>query len=226
MRIVVSFLLSLIIYISIIFLFISFIFKKQKKQEVLVHTAIVVRSKTIKNNIITPKKTITQKVKKTVAKKVNKKVTRGSRTNIETGGDVTFNDIFKNVKTNVPTTPVKLKKNSQMSRFKGIERIEKNLNKVKLLNINISYQTNSLNVKGEELNKIIEKISKVWYEISNIPGEYAKINIINNNGNISVVILSSNLDINKQKLLIDLIKNIKFDKNFDINILFQTKVNK
>ena len=224
MRLIVSFFLSVIIYFLIIVFFVFFLFKENKTQEVLVHTAIVPKTSSLKNNTkTTKKKTVFKQVKKTV-KKIEKPKKIGSKTNLETGGDVTFDDIFKNVKTNVPTTPVKLKK-SEMSRFKGIKRIEKNLKNVKLLNINISYQNKS-DIKKGDVDLIIAKISKVWYEISNIPGEYAKINVINNNGNIDVVILDSNLDRVKQLELINMIKQLKFDKNFNLNILFQTKVNK
>jgi len=224
MRLVISFFLSLIIYIAIVFLFLSFLLKKQQPQkEVLVHTAIIVNQK-IQNSIknVVPKKRIQKQTVKKVTKKTVKK--SGSKTNVAKGGDVSFNDIFKNVKANVPTTPVKLKK-SEMSRFKGLQRIEKNLKNVKLLNINISYQSNS-NTKKQDIDRVIAKISKVWYEISDIPGEYAKINVINNNGNVQVIILDSNLDDEKQIALINMIKSLKFEKNFNLNILFQTKVNK
>jgi hypothetical protein len=224
MRLVISFFLSLIIYIAIVFLFLSFLLKKQQPQkEVLVHTAIIVNQK-IQNSIknVVPKKRIQKQTVKKVTKKTVKK--SGSKTNVAKGGDVSFNDIFKNVKANVPTTPVKLKK-SEMSRFKGLQRIEKNLKNVKLLNINISYQSNS-NTKKQDIDRVIAKISKVWYEISDIPGEYAKINVINNNGNVQVIILDSNLNDEKQIALINMIKSLKFEKNFNLNILFQTKVNK
>jgi hypothetical protein len=227
MRLLVSFFLSLIIYSAIIYFFLFFVIPKNKKQEeVLIHTAIIPQKieKNINNN--KTKKTIknTTPVKKTQPKKVKK---IGSKTNIKKGGSVDFNDIFKNVKENIETTPVKLKKSDEMSRFKGIKRVEKLLKKVKNLNVNVEFENkSSTKITNEKINEIINKIGEIWYEISVIPGEYAKINVINQNGNVYVTILDSNLDLNKQEELVNRIKSLHFNENFDINILFQTKVNK
>ena len=138
-----------------------------------------------------------------------------------------FNDIFKNVKANVPTAPVHLKKQLVMSRFKG-NNILKNLSKVKAINVNISYETqnNNSNVKQNKINELINKIGQVWYQISNIPGEYAIIKIIVQNFQINAIILDSNLNKNEQEMLVNQIKQIKFDKNINLTVKFQTKVNK
>jgi len=232
MRLLVSFFLSLLIYSLIVFLFFKYILLVHKKpqKEVLVHTAIVQNS--VKYIPKQTPKPVKKKLKISKSKSVKKpqpikKIKRGSKTNITKGGEIDFNDIFKNVKENVDTTPVKLKKSEEMSRFKGLKRIEKLLKSVKNISVNISYENCSSNkLKEAEINQIIGKIAQVWNEISDIPGEYAKIYIINNNGSVSVVIFDSNLDENKQKALISLIKTLKFDKDFDLNILFQTKVNK
>jgi hypothetical protein len=228
MRLLISFFLSVFVYVLIILFFLSFLFKKNTQKEVLIHTAIVVNTKEKALLNKTPKKkTIKPKKRETKPKKIEKikKIKKiGSKTNVAKGGDVSFKDIFQNVKANVPTTPVKLQK-SQMSRFKGLKRIEKNLNNVKLLSVDISYQSNS-NSQKADIDEVIKKISDIWYQISDIPGEYAKINVINENGKVDVLILDSNLNQEKQVELVNLIKSLHFNKNFNVKILFQTKVNK
>ena len=227
MRLIISFFLSLIIYSAIIYFFLFFVIPKNKKQEeVLIHTAIIPQ-KIEKNINKKPKKTTirnTAPAKKAEPKKVKK---IGSKTNLKKGGDVDFKDIFKTVKENIETTPVKLKKSDEMSRFKGIKRVEKLLKKVKNLNVNVEFENKSSSkITNEKINEIINKIAEIWYEISVIPGEYAKINVVNKNGSVYVRVLDSNLDLKKQEELINRIKSLDFNENFDINILFQTKVNK
>ncbi len=232
MRLIISFLLSLILYMIIILFFIDFLKPLKSKPQVLIHTAIIV-PKTTKNknslkNTYSSQKT-KSKVKVKNAKVSPKKITKksGTKTNVKKGGSVSFNDIFKNVKTNVPTTPVKLKQSLEISRFKGLQRIENDLNKIKKLNINITFQNESKNTDNkEQINKIVAKIGEIWYKISNIPGEYAKIRVTKNGNNIDVVVLNSNLSEQQQNMLISLIKQMNFDTDFDIKILFQTKVNK
>ncbi len=214
MRLLISFFLSVFVYILIIVFFAFFLLKKdEQKKEVLIHTAIIpqIQKKSLK---------VQKKVKK-VEKKIKKKVKQGSKSNVEKGGDVSFEDIFKNVKASVPTTPVKLKK-SNMSRYKGIE---KTLNKVKLLNVDISYKNNSKN-DNVNVNEIIKKISEIWNLISDVPGEYAKIKVINRNGNIDVIVLDANINTRQQHRLINEIRRLNFNKDFDLDILFQTKVSK
>ncbi len=225
----VAFVLSLISY-GLVLLFFYFIFnrKPQKENIVYIHTAIVTKNfnlnqnRLIKRNVITHTKAA-KKIPK--PKKNTKKLKIGSKSSFTKGGNVNFNDIFKNVHYNISTKKVNLEKQNSMSRFKG--QIFKQLNKIKNININIniSYNTHS-NVSKGKINELINKIYEIWNNISFIPGEYAIIKFINNNGNINVLILDSNLNIDKQKELIEGIKNIKYNKNIDITIKFQTKVNK
>jgi len=225
MRFITSLLLTLIVYSSIlVFLYLILLPKTEKKQEVLIHTAIV-------NNITTPK--IKKQNKKTTFKKpsskpkiVKKVKKQGSKTALTKSGDVDFDDIFKAVKENVPTTPLKMKKTLEMSRFKGLSRVEKNLKKVQNLNVDVTINSSINNLKQKKIDEIINKIGQIWYEISDIAGEYAKIKVVSQNGSVKAFILESNLDKNKQNELISRIEKLNFDKNFDLNILFQTKVNK
>ena len=230
MRLLVSFFLSSFIYFCILFFFYKLFFNSETtSKEVLVHTAIntsLITSSSEKKEV---KRSIKKQIKKEVSKKTppKKKVKQGSKTSITKGGNVNFKDIFKNVRADVDTTPVKFAKFEEKSRFKGIEKIQKNLSKIKNINGDIQFQNNSSSkISDAEVDKIVNKIGKIWYEISDIPGEYAKINVISSGGRVKVIILDSNLDERKQKELISLIENMNFNKNFNLNILFQTKVNR
>ena len=219
MRFLVSLFLTLVFYFLILFFLYSIFFQKSvKKKEVLIHRAIIVPK-------IIKKKSIKQEVKKEVkVKKAPKKAKEGSKKNITTGGKVDFNDIFKNVNYSVPTKKVNIQKQSILSRYKA-NNILKRLKKVKNINVNISFKTSS-NLKKENLDKIVEKIGNVWYEISDIAGEYATIKFINKNGRVYVSILDTNLDPAKENILLERLKRIKFNKNIDLVIKFQTKASR
>lgn len=222
MRLIISFILSITIYFLILlFLYFALFKKPTPKQEVLIHTAIITPQiknfkKSIQNRIKSHPKVVKNTIKK--VKKV------GSKTNLSTGGKVNFNDIFKNVNYNIPTKKVELKKQAVLSRFRA-NNILKQLKKIKNINVNIAYNTTS-NVKKEKINELIKKIGEVWYEISNIPGEYATINFINKDGHVEVYILDTNLNNEKQNLLINKLQNISFNQNINLTVKFQTKVNK
>jgi hypothetical protein len=222
MRIFGSFLLALVVYFSILYFIFFFLFpKKEPKKEVLIHTAI------INSTNITPKKSQKKSIiqEQKVSKVVKKAKKIGSKKNITKGGEkISFDEIFKNVKANVKTTKLKQKKEDRMSRFRGLEKIEKKLKKLKTANVDITIDSSS-GKKGDN-DKIINKIGQVWYEVSDIAGEYAKIHVINKNGDVEVYILDSNLDSDKQEELVRKIEMLNFDKNFDLYIKFQTKVNK
>ncbi len=218
----VAFVLSLISYCLVLLFFYFILLHKQKNEEIVfVHTAVI--AQTFKHKHTQLKNKInSSNIKKNLTKKV-KKIKKGSKNSFTKGGNVNFNDIFKNVHYNIPTKKLNIAKQNDISRFKG--QILKQLSKVKNINVNISYKTSSGVSKGE-INELINKIYEIWNNISFIPGEYAIIKFINNNGNINVLILDSNLNIDKQKELILEIKNIKYNKNIEITIKFQTKVNK
>jgi hypothetical protein len=223
MRLFISFLLSLFLYLVIVFFFILILKKTEQKKEVLIHTAIVLPNKTksIVNNHTKKVDTLKKKsAKKT--KKVSKK-TQGSKSAFTKGGDVDINDIFKSVNYNIDTKKIHQKKNLQMSRFK---KIESSLKKVKLLKNVISYENSGGNISNKEIeNLIAKKLSPIWDLVSNIAGEYAKINIVFD-GKVEVKIIDSNLPQDKQNLLIEKIKSLTFDKPINITVKFITKANK
>jgi hypothetical protein len=224
MRVFISLVLSIFFYSVIVFLFLLIFNKSKPKKEVLIHTAIVLQNKTksIINNkakkfFLSAKKTFPEKIKQV------KKVKKGLVSAFTKGGDVDFKDIFKNVNYNVDTKKLHQKQNLNMSRFKGIE---KNLKNIKLIGSNISYINSGGNISNKEIEDIIiKKLSPIWDLVSDVIGEYAKINIIFD-GNVKVNIIESNLHEYKQKLLIEKIKNLKFDKKFNITVKFITKANK
>jgi len=227
MRILISLLLTLILYSSIVFFFLLIFHKPKKEKEVLIHTAIIIpaKKKSVVNKSV--KKNINQEIKKKIEKsekKIVKKVRKGSKSAVTKGGeDIQFNDIFKNVKYNIDTTKIKQKSQLNISRFKGIEQ---NLKKVKMLN-NISFIQNEGSLNKQEINELlVKKLSPVWNEVSNIAGEYAKINIVFDGKNVKVYIIDSNLSVNKQQELIEKIGNLHFNKRFNITVKFITKVNK
>jgi hypothetical protein len=225
MRVFISLMLSLFFYSIIVFFFLLIFNKPKSKKEILIHTAIILPNKTktlINHKAKVKKSTISKKesIKKT---KVAKKIKKGSISAFTKGGDVNFNDIFKNVNYNIDTKKLHKMKQLDMSRFKGIE---KNLKKVKLINFDVSYVNTEGSVSNKDIENIIaKKLSPIWDLVSNIAGEYAKINIIFD-GNVRVKIIDSNLPQYKQTLLIEKIKKLNFDKNFNITVKFITKVNK
>jgi hypothetical protein len=226
MRILISFCLAFISYILILFFFfLIFNFNNTfKRKEVLIHTAII--SKNIVTNHNSKKaKLITHNKDSAVStiKHIVRK--RGSKNAFTKGGnDIKFDDIFKRVDYNIDTKKLVLKKQLDMSRFKGIE---KNLRKVKFINMNVSYINKTGNISDKDINDIIvKKLSPIWNSISDVIGEYAKLNIISDKGLVKVVIINTNLSETKQNLLVNEIKKLRFNKSFNIIVKFITKANK
>jgi len=224
MRLLVSFFLTVVIYAAIVFFFLFFIFQKpEPEKKVYVHTAIIAKKAKINSTAVKKqdlKKSTVSKIKKT-EKKIKK---HGSKSDMTHGGDdIGFNDIFKNVDYNVDTEKIKQKKQLDLSRFKGIER---NLKKIKKISVKVNFVQNSKQkLSKEEIDDIIsQKLYSIWYDVSQLPVDYAKIEIINENGNVVAKILESNLPEDKQLQLVNEIEKVKFDKNFNITVLFQSKV--
>ena len=189
-----------------------YLFYKKPQKKVFIHTAI-----------IAPEESKINRIKKVVKKKIPKKnVKKGSKSSITKSGDIDFNDIFKNVNYNVKTDKVKLKKNDSISRLKGIKQELKNL---KINELKFKVADKKVGKKNLQ-NEVLLKLQKVWNEISDIVGEYAKIRVNVLNNRIEVVVLKTNLSLEKQKELISKIEALKFKKNFSLLVTFQTKVNK
>jgi len=221
-----SFFLTLIFYFTTGVAIYSFLVPKAKKEEkkIYVHTAIIAKkAKVIKKGAKKTTKitqTSTKKVEKVSKKEPQKK---GSKTNITKGGEkIAFNDIFENVDYNIPTKKVVLKAQTDMSRLKGIES---NLKSLKTFDINL-VQNSGERLTDKEYSEIEYKLYNIWDSISNSLMDYAKVIIKNINGQIYVTILDSNLGLDKQNELIERIEKEKFNKNFDVTVLFQSKKEK
>jgi len=219
-----SFFLTVVVYLLII-VFLFFLVPKEQKEEkkAYVHTAIIAKkAEVIKKGAKKTTKIIqtsTKKVEKTAKKEPQKK---GSKTNITKGGEkIEFNDIFENVNYNVKTKKVVLKAQSDMSRLKGVERNLKNL-KTFSNSINL-IQNSGEKLTDKEYSEIEYKLYNIWYNVSTLPIDYAKVIIKNINGKIYVTILGSNLDLDKQNELIKKIEKEKFNKEFELTVLFQSK---
>ncbi len=207
-----SFLLSLTISTAMLGGLFIYIFYKKPQKKVFIHTAIIAIEKSNINRV--------KKLKKKYKKPRNKK--KGSKSSITKKGDIDIKDIFKNVDYNVETEKVKLKENDAVSRLKGIE---KELNNLKTSEIKFKL-SNKRTGKSSVQNEILLKLQNIWNEISDIVGEYAKIRVNVINKNVEVIILKSNLSLQKQQELIYKIKSVKFKKDFSLLVTFQTKVNK
>jgi len=207
-----SFLLSLTISTAMLGGLFIYIFYKKPQKKVFIHTAIIAIEKSNINRV--------KKLKKKFKKPRNKK--KGSKSSITKRGDIDIKDIFKNVDYNVETEKVKLKENDAVSRLKGIE---KELNNLKTSEIKFKL-SNKRTGKNSVQNEILLKLQNIWNEISDIVGEYAKIRVNVINKNVEVIILKSNLSLQKQQELIYKIKSVKFKKDFSLLVTFQTKVNK
>jgi len=207
-----SFLLSLTISTAMLGGLFIYIFYKKPQKKVFIHTAIIAIEKSNINRV--------KKLKKKFKKPRNKK--KGSKSSITKKGDIDIKDIFKNVDYNVETEKVKLKENDAVSRLKGIE---KELNNLKTSEIKFKL-SNKRTGKSSVQNEILLKLQNIWNEISDIVGEYAKIRVNVINKNVEVIILKSNLSLQKQQELIYKIKSVKFKKDFSLLVTFQTKVNK
>jgi len=225
MRFFISLVLTLIVYCLVVVVFLFFLFPQKKtEKKVYVHTAILINKAKInshgKKNSKSIKKKQISKIKK-AEKKIKKS---GSKSSVTHGGkDIGFNDIFKNVNYNVDTKKIIQKKQLDMSRFRGVER---NLKKIKKISVEVNFvQNGGKKLTKEEINNIIsQKLYSIWYDVSTLPSDYAKIAIQNINGKVFVNILDSNLPINRQNELISEIQKVNFDKDFSITVLFQSKV--
>ena len=108
-----------------------------------------------------------------------------------------------------------------MSRLKGVES---NLKSLKTFTFNINLMQNSgEKLTDKEYKEIEYKLYNIWNSVSTLPIDYAKVIIKNIGGKIYVTILDSNLDLDKQKELIKKIEQEKFNKEFDLTVLFQSK---
>ena len=215
-----SFFLTVISYFTTGVVIYSLIPKgKKEEKKVYIHTAIIAKqAKVIKKGSNNKTMQISKKRVEEISKKELQK--KGSKTSLTKGGEkIGFNDIFKNVDYNVATKKIVLKAQSDMSRLKGVEN---NLKSLKTFNINL-VQNSGEKLTDKEYSEIEYKLYNIWDNISDSPKDYTKIIIKSINGKIYATILDSNLDLDKQNELIEKIEKERFNKEFDLTVLFQSK---
>jgi len=219
MNLLFSFILTVIVYIFIVvFLFFLVIPKEKKVQKrVYIHTVIIPK----KTRVIKKNNKIIHASKKRVigfSKKNSQKI--GSKSNKTVGGEkIGFNDIFKNVDYNITTEKIVLEEQSGMSRLKGVKS---NLKSLRSFNINL-VQNSGKELTDKEYSEIEYKLYNIWDSVSTLVIDYAEVKITNKNGKTYVAILNSNLALNKQNELIRKIESEKFNEEFDLTVLFQSK---
>jgi len=222
MRFLISFLLSLFIYILLIGLFVYFMISKNKPQhieQVYIHQAINIK----KQNLAKTKKVA--KSEKKEVKKINKKEVKKTEDTFSKGGeDIDFNDIFANTPNNVPTKKVIQKKQKNMTKKRG------NTDFSKLVKKTLSKLQSSMAVVSDSDKKSTDYISnefgKVWAQINTQDGNFVTLNIDVVNGHLNVVVIATNLDTILLNKFLNKLKNIDISKikNFHGKITFNTKL--
>ena len=223
MRLLISFLLSLFIYISLIGLFVYFISSQNKPkhiEQVYIHQAINIK----KQKLPKTKKAIKPE-KKEVKKVAQKKEIKKTKDTFSKGGkDIDFNDIFSNTPNNVPTKKVIQKKQENMTKKRG------NTDFTKLVKKTLSKLQSSMAVVSNSDRKSTDYISnefgKVWAQIDTQDGNFVTLNIDVVNGHLNVVVIATNLDTILLNKFLNKLKNIDISKikNFHGKITFNTKL--
>ena len=227
MRLIASFFLAVFFYIAIIGFFIYFLISQQKVQKpkvVYIHQAIITKkikkSKPKKNNIVKQTK---QKIEKVTEKSKQNAKQTASKNSISTGGDdIKFDDIFSNVSDNVKTTKIKQKKKHQLTKQKSLlDEVKNQINKLKT-----SMRISNQNGDSKDLEYIQNELARVWNSILTNDGDFIKIKINIQNGNLNFVVIATNLDtirLNKFKSELRQINTAKLN-NLNAVIDFKSKL--
>jgi len=225
MRFLLSFLLSLFIYIFLIGLFICFIVSTNKPQQikqVYIHQAIIKDNK--KQNmpkITKPLKSVKKEIKKTITKKSIKKT---EDTFSKGGKDIKFDDIFANTPDNIPTKKVEHKKQEDMTKKRGhtnfSQLVKKEFSK---LESNVAVVSNS---DKKSSDYISNEFGKVWAKINTQDGDFITLRVDVAHGKLNIVTISTNLDTILLNKFLNKLKNIDISKikDFHGKITFNTKL--
>jgi hypothetical protein len=224
MKLLISFFLSLFIYLFLIFLFIYFIIvtnKTEQTKQVYIHQAIIKDNK--KQNIpkITkPKQVVKQEVKKTTKQSIKKT----EDTFAKGGDDIKFDDIFANTPDNIPTKKIKHKKQENMTKKRGHTEFSKLVKKeLSKLSSSVAVVSNS---DKKSSDYISNEFGKVWAEINTEDGNFVTLRVDVVNGKLNIVIISTNLDTILLNKFLNKLKNIDISKikDFHGKITFNTKL--
>jgi preprotein translocase subunit YajC len=224
MRLLISFFLSLFIYLCLIFLFIYFILyndKTKQVKQIYIHQAIIkYNQKQNISKVPKPKEVKKQEVKNTIKKSIKKTEDTFSKG----GDDIKFDDIFANTPDNIPTKKIKYKKQENMTKKRGHSEFSK-LVKKELSNLSSSVAVVS-NSDKKSSDYISNEFGKVWAEINTQDGNFVTLRVDVVNHKLNVVVISTNLDTILLNKFLNKLKNIDMSKikEFHGKITFNTKL--
>ncbi|NPA56041.1 MAG: hypothetical protein GXO40_06715 [Epsilonproteobacteria bacterium] len=210
MRLLLSFLLSSVIYAAIVFFFVYLITnqKHTKPQVVYIHQAII--SPTVSKNIT---------IKKTQQKKIAKTADEFS----QGGEDIKFDDIFSTVSDQIKTTKIKHKKRKNMTKQIGhnnLDEVKKILSKLKT-----TLKVSSTSGETKDIDYMQSELTRVWNSVETDDGDFIKIQIVVHNHQLSYSVIATNLPQDKLHLFLENLSRIDVSKlnNLTSTINFTTK---
>ena len=226
MRLLFSFILSFLVYISILGFFVFVISNKnsEKPKIVYIHHAIIKEKKPLPSH---NKQTHTKLSNKTApTKEAKKPQPKKSKDNFSKGGEkIKYDDIFQNVPENVPTPKIKHTKKDQLTIQRGVyESVQKDIKKISqnITTVTITSQS------GDKKNiSILQKeLGKIWNNIYTNPGDYLKIKIVIYNNKLNFYIIATNLDTIRLNEFKSKVRTIDIYKigNLNAEILFKSEL--
>jgi len=235
MRLLISFLLTLIVYITFIGLFFYFIFsinKVKKVKEVYIHQAIIVDkikkniSKKIENKEKLEEKKVSseEKIKNETLGKQKNKIEKSKDTFSKGGKEIKFEDIFANTSDLIPTKKIIHKKQKNMTKQKGDEEFSK-LVKKELSNLNNSFKISS-NSDEKSKSYISNEFEKIWAKLNTQDGDFVTLVVDVSYGKLNIIVISTNLDTIILNKFLNKLKHIDISKikQFHGKIIFNTKL--
>jgi len=218
MRMVFSFFLSLLIYFLILSFFVYIVVfdsKPKKPKVVYVHQAIL----NYKTSKIAPK--IRQKITKTNFSKQKSKTIK-TKSSFSKGGKDSLDDIFANVSDNVPTSRIKQKKHSKMTKKYGssdVKNILKELTKIKK-----QVSLNSVAGDKKSANQISNIFANIWAQIQTSPGDFVRLSVVLIDGDIKISVISTNLDTIRLNNFLAKLKKVNTSKMKNLNVVIDFNV--
>ncbi len=218
MRMVFSFFLSLLIYFLILSFFVYIVVfdnKPKKPKVVYVHQAIL----DYKTSKIAPK--IRQKITKTNFSKQKSKTIK-TKSSFSKGGADSLDDIFANVSDNVPTSRIKQKKHSKMTKKYGssdVKNILKELTKIKK-----QVSLNSVAGDKKSANQISNIFANIWAQIQTSPGDFVRLSVVLIDGDIKISVISTNLDTIRLNNFLAKLKKVNTSKMKNLNVVIDFNV--
>jgi len=223
MRLFASFILSIFIYSGLLFFFILIIQQNNSEKPKIVYVHQVITNNKIAKIEKKQPNNIQKIIKKKVEEKIKtpKKIENKTKDDFSKGGEYKIDDLFSNVDDNIPTTPIRKKQKKNITKKKGntiSNEVKKVLQKLKT-NMTVS------NIKGDtkDTEYIQNELSKVWSQINTDVNDFVKIKINITNGNINVVVISTNLDTIRLNQFLSKIKLVNTTKTGNIDAIIEFK---